>query len=50
MVIEHLVKARWNFDWGLRKVEGRIYRFNVSVAYTWADLRHQSQSNVKRLS
>ena len=25
----------------IRSLEGRIYGFNVSVAYTWADLRHQ---------
>lgn len=25
----------------IRSLEGRIYGFNVSVAFTWADLRHQ---------
>jgi toxin FitB len=25
----------------VRTMEGRIYGFNVSIAYTWADLRHQ---------
>lgn len=25
----------------VRTMEGRIYGFSVSIAYTWADLRHQ---------
>ena len=25
----------------VRTMEGRIYTFSISVAYTWADLRHQ---------
>jgi toxin FitB len=31
----------------LRSLEGRIYGFNVAIAYTWADLRHQLKGQGK---